>query len=156
MAYVLAWLILHTGQQTVIGGMRVGTIAWLGFIAAVIGPMYVFQAFSLQFFAITAGYPLVALLIMGAILGRWRWRSGSPLADVALQRTSTGVKRGAPPLNALSCRPMECFGAATVVMTRAEGGLLRSSFLPRTGQSWRLRLGVGAIALGLMRSWRSA
>jgi Protein of unknown function (DUF1761) len=72
MACVLAWLIVHTGQQTVIGGIRLGVLTWLGFIAAVIGPMYAFQAFSLQFFAITAGYPLVILLIMGAILGGWR------------------------------------------------------------------------------------
>ncbi len=70
MAYVLAWLIVHTGQQTVMGGLRLAALVWLGFIAAVIGPMYAFQAFSLLFFAITAGYPLVALLVMGVILGR--------------------------------------------------------------------------------------
>jgi len=72
MAWVLTWLIVHTGQRTVLGGMRVGVLAWLGFIASVIGPMYAFQAFSLQFFFITAGYPLVSLLIMGAILGSWK------------------------------------------------------------------------------------
>ena len=72
MAYALAWLIAHTGQKTSVGGMRIGALVWCGFIAAVIGPMYAFQAFSFQFFAITAGYPLVALLIMGAILGGWR------------------------------------------------------------------------------------
>lgn len=69
MAYVLARLILHQGQRTIMGGVGVGALAWLGFVAAVIGPMYAFQAFSFQFFAVTAGYPLVALLIMGAILG---------------------------------------------------------------------------------------
>ncbi len=76
MAYVLAWLIRHTGQQTVMGGLRVGALSWLGFIAAVIGPMYAFQAFSFQFFVITAGYPLVALLTMGAILGWWNRSAG--------------------------------------------------------------------------------
>jgi hypothetical protein len=74
MSFVLARIIVRTGQQTVIGGMQLGVLVWLGFIAAVIGPMYAFQAFSLQFFAITAGYPLVALLVMGAILGGWKGR----------------------------------------------------------------------------------
>lgn len=74
-AYVLAWVIGATGQPTVTGGMRVGALVWLGFVAAVIGPMYAFQAFSLQFFGISIGYHLVGLLVMGAILGQWGFRA---------------------------------------------------------------------------------
>jgi hypothetical protein len=72
MAYVLAWLIARTGLQTVGGGMRVGVMAWLGFVAAVLGPYYAFQAYPFSFFMINAGYPLVALIAMGAILGGWK------------------------------------------------------------------------------------
>lgn len=47
-------------------------VYWLGFVAAVLGPMHAFQAFSLAFFAITSGGVLVTLLVSGAILGAWR------------------------------------------------------------------------------------
>jgi hypothetical protein len=72
MAIVLGWIIARTGQQTIGGGMQIGALAWLGFVAAVIGPMYAFQAYSLLFFAICAGGPLLVLLTMGAILGGWK------------------------------------------------------------------------------------
>ena len=72
MAYILAWLMQRTGQNTVAGGVWLGLVVWLGFVAAVIGPMYAYQAFPLKFFAISAGYPLVALLLMGTILGAWK------------------------------------------------------------------------------------
>ena len=71
-AYVLALLMERTGANTVTGGLGWGLLAWIGFVAAVIGPLYAFQAFSPTFFLITAGYPLVSLLLTGAILGGWR------------------------------------------------------------------------------------
>jgi hypothetical protein len=72
MAVVLAWIIGGLGKSTAGSGLRVGLLVWLGFVAAVMAPLYAFQAFSLQFFAINAGYPLLALAVMGAIVGRWR------------------------------------------------------------------------------------
>ena len=71
MAFVLAWLMKQLGYQTVLDGIKLGVIVWLGFVAAVMGPMYAFQAFSLQFFFINAGSVLISLVIMGATLGRW-------------------------------------------------------------------------------------
>lgn len=71
-AYVLAWILGLGGVQTAPQGMLVAVLVWLGFVAAVIGPIYAFQAFSLKFFFINTGYVLVALLIMGAILGAWK------------------------------------------------------------------------------------
>ena len=72
MAYVLALLMVYSGKETIADGMKLGLLIWAGFIAAVIGPMYAYQAFSLRFFLITAGYPLAGLLVMGGILGGWR------------------------------------------------------------------------------------
>jgi len=71
MALVLAWLMQRTGHLSVGGGAKLAVIVWAGFVAAVLGPMYAFQAYSLSFFLITAGGPLVALLMMGVILGAW-------------------------------------------------------------------------------------
>ena len=70
--YVLGWFIDRTGHGSAVGGAKIGFLAWLGFVASVIGPMYAFQAYSLRFFAIVAGGWLLTLLGMGLILGAWR------------------------------------------------------------------------------------
>jgi hypothetical protein len=72
MAYVLVWLINKLGYTTAAKGTMLGAIVWLGFVAAVLGPMYAFQAYSFKFFLIGAGSVLLSLLIMGAILGAWK------------------------------------------------------------------------------------
>lgn len=71
MAFVLAWLIQKLNYQTPLKGLELGAIIWLGFVAAVLGPMYAFEAYSLSFFFITAGSVLVSLLVAGGILGAW-------------------------------------------------------------------------------------
>lgn len=65
---VLALLIELAGASTMIDGMLLGLLVWLGFVAAFIGPMYAFQAYSLKYAAIVMGYPLVVLVIGGGIL----------------------------------------------------------------------------------------
>jgi hypothetical protein len=72
MAFVLSWLAIRTGMQTASQGAKLGAIAWFGFVAAVLGPMYAFQAFSLTFFLITAGSVLITFVITGATVGGWR------------------------------------------------------------------------------------
>lgn len=71
-AFVLAWLMQRLGMQSVSQGMLLAVVIWVGFVAAVMGPFYAYEAFSLNFFFITAGNVLVTLLIMGAIFGGWR------------------------------------------------------------------------------------
>lgn len=71
-AFVLAWLMQRTGLQSVSQGLLLALVVWVGFVAAVLGPLYAFEAFSLNFFFITAGNVLVTFLILGAILGGWR------------------------------------------------------------------------------------
>jgi hypothetical protein len=72
MAYVLGWLIVATGPQNAMRGMQVAAIVWAGLVASSFATEYVFEAKSLQIFAINAGYPLVGLLIMGVVLGVWK------------------------------------------------------------------------------------
>lgn len=76
-AWVLARLMIATGRTTVAGGVGLAALLWLGFTATTMGTAFVFEARSLQAFAIIAGYPLVGMLLMGAILGAWR-KKASP------------------------------------------------------------------------------
>lgn len=71
MAYVIAWVVVAMGQ-TALGGMKVAALLWLGLVGAAMATEFIFEARSLQSFAIIAGYPLVGGLIMGAILGAWK------------------------------------------------------------------------------------
>lgn len=72
MAATLGWLMTKLNMQSVTSGFVLAIIVWVGFVAAVLGPMYAFQAFSIRFFFITAGSVLVSLLIMGVTLGVWK------------------------------------------------------------------------------------
>jgi fatty acid desaturase len=72
LAYVLGWAILATGPQNVIRGLQVAAVLWLGLIASAFATEYVFEARSVQIFAINAGYPLVGMLLMGIVLGAWK------------------------------------------------------------------------------------
>ncbi len=72
MAYVIAWVIVATGEQTALRGIKVAALLWVGLVGAAMATEFVFEARSLQIFAIVAGYPLVGGVIMGAILGAWK------------------------------------------------------------------------------------
>jgi hypothetical protein len=72
MAYILALLIIKTGKRTFARGIKTGILLWLGFIATVLGTQYIFEARSIAYFGITAGYPLLGLIIMGGIIGGWK------------------------------------------------------------------------------------
>ncbi len=72
-ARVLAQVILATSTNpTAWHGMRVAFYAWGGFVATTFLTEYVFELRSISIYAITAGYPLIGMLIMGGILGAWQ------------------------------------------------------------------------------------
>jgi hypothetical protein len=73
-ANMLGWVIVRTGEQTALRGMMIGAMLWAGFVGTTIGTAYIFEARSLEGFALTAGYPLVGMLLMGAIVGGWKKR----------------------------------------------------------------------------------
>ena len=52
-------------------GLFAGFAAGLGWVAAFLGILYLFENRSLQVFLINGGYCVVALTLMGAILGAW-------------------------------------------------------------------------------------
>jgi Protein of unknown function (DUF1761) len=72
MAYVLGWIVVNTGEQTMMRGLTIGALMWIGLVATTFGTAYIFEGRSLQIFAISAGYPLAGCLLMGAIVGAWK------------------------------------------------------------------------------------
>jgi len=75
-AGVLAHLMIAMGRTTIVGGMSLAALLWLGFTVTTMATAFVFEARSLDAFAILAGYPLVGMLVMGAILGGWKKKAG--------------------------------------------------------------------------------
>lgn len=71
-AFVLSWLMQRLGMQSISQGLLLALVVWVGFVAAVLGPFYAYEAFSLNFFFITAGNVLVTLLIMAGVFGVWK------------------------------------------------------------------------------------
>ena len=72
MALVLAKVIGWVGQWSAAGGVRVGIVLGLGIAFTAMATAYVFEARPLSFILVSAGYPVVGCMIMGAILGAWK------------------------------------------------------------------------------------
>jgi Protein of unknown function (DUF1761) len=70
-AYVLAVVIRALGATTLINGILVGILTWLGLVAAPTFTYATFNGPNRQVWMLFAGYQLVAFVIMGAILGVW-------------------------------------------------------------------------------------
>jgi hypothetical protein len=69
MAYVLARFIVYYGTGDLMSGLVVGFLAWLGFVATVFANQIFYELKPRELVFINAGYMLVSLLVMGAILG---------------------------------------------------------------------------------------
>lgn len=71
MAYVLAHFVQYAGAVNAIDGAKTGFWLWFGIVAPVMGATYLFENRRKKLFLINAGYPLVSLIIMAAILAVW-------------------------------------------------------------------------------------
>lgn len=71
-AYCFSVLIGWTGVQGWLGGVKLGLLLWVGFSASVTLVGTMFSDRKIAAFVIDAGYQLVFLALMGAILGSWR------------------------------------------------------------------------------------
>ena len=71
-AFALAWLIRLTGAMSLMGGLKVGLLVGLGFIATSYWSDSLFAETKPRLVAITAGHRIVMFAVMGAILGMWR------------------------------------------------------------------------------------
>jgi hypothetical protein len=71
-AFALSYFIQATGAQTAGRGVTVAIVLWVSFVLTTWATEYFFEARSLQILAINTGYPLVGMIIEGAIIGAWK------------------------------------------------------------------------------------
>ncbi len=67
-AWILSNFVGYAGAQTWSAGAMVGFWAWLGFVATTMFSNVLFEKKPFPLFLIDAGYHLVNLLVMGAVL----------------------------------------------------------------------------------------
>ena len=72
LAYVTALFIGLLNVTTIQGGVQTGFWIWLGFVATTSLVHHVFEGKPIRLYILNAGYHLVELLVMGAILSAWR------------------------------------------------------------------------------------
>jgi hypothetical protein len=71
MAFVF-YYVLHTAPEIdVVRGVLLGVFIWIGFVLATSLPLWGYENRPLKLIAINAGHNLVALVLMGALLGAW-------------------------------------------------------------------------------------
>lgn len=72
LAFVLAFLINLAGITTLIGGIAIGVLIWVGFIVTLEIGELVWEKIPFRLFLLRIGNHLVALSIAGSILAVWR------------------------------------------------------------------------------------
>lgn len=58
-------------QADLMTGLMAGLLSGIGFVATLLGILYVFEMQTLKIYLINAGYCVVTLAVMGVILGAW-------------------------------------------------------------------------------------
>ncbi len=71
MAYVLAGLMGHIGAMTLKSGIGSALFVWVGFVLTTLTVNNTFGQRSAKLVLIDGGHWLIALVIMGAIIGSW-------------------------------------------------------------------------------------
>ncbi|MDR3476173.1 MAG: DUF1761 domain-containing protein [Devosia sp.] len=72
MAFILLHAVVYAGAADLVLGGTVGALNWLGFVAVVLIATSVYEQRPLRSAVIAAGFNLVALILMGALLAVWR------------------------------------------------------------------------------------
>lgn len=70
-SYVLARIVKWAEVDDLWNGALIGIFVWAGFVATVLAVTTYFAGRPRALWAINAGYQLVALVLMGALLGAW-------------------------------------------------------------------------------------
>ncbi len=71
-AFAIAWVAEAAGVNDLAGGIVLGLVASLGFVATTFASSYVFESKPLKHYLINAGYPVVSFTLMGLIIGAWQ------------------------------------------------------------------------------------
>ncbi len=72
MAAAISCVTQLTGEQTAMRGIKVALLLWLGFVVTTWATEYVFEVRPLSLFGINAGFWLLGMMMMGAIVGGWK------------------------------------------------------------------------------------
>lgn len=80
MAYGLARLAGYLDVNTAVTGARLGFFIWFTFVATTWLTEYAFEQRSAEIFGINAGFTLIGLLVMGAIIGAWRKKGSAEIS----------------------------------------------------------------------------
>lgn len=71
-AAVISGFTQYTGTQTALRGIKVATGMWLGGVLPIVATECVFELRTYQLFILNVGFWLVAMIVMGAIVGGWK------------------------------------------------------------------------------------
>ncbi len=71
-AMVISGVTQFTGPQTALRGIKVAVVLWVGVALTTRATEYVFEVRPFSLFAINAGFWLLGMTLMGAIVGAWR------------------------------------------------------------------------------------
>jgi uncharacterized protein DUF1761 len=71
-SYTLSWLLIQTGTNTLVGGALLGLSVGIGLVVPAMLADHLFNSRKDPLFLIVAGYPVVGLFLVGAILGAIR------------------------------------------------------------------------------------
>jgi hypothetical protein len=72
MAAAISCVTQLTGPQTALRGIKVAVLLWLGFVLTVLCTEYVFEVRTWSLLGINAGFWLLGMMLMGAIVGGWK------------------------------------------------------------------------------------
>ena len=68
----ISCLTQHTGEQTALRGIMVAAMLWFCFVLPVWCTEYVFEVRPWSLLGINAGFWLLGMMLMGAIVGAWK------------------------------------------------------------------------------------
>lgn len=71
-AMVISGFTQFTGPQTAFRGIKVAVVLWAGLVLTTWATEYVFEVRPFSLLAVNAGFWLLGMVLMGAIVGGWR------------------------------------------------------------------------------------
>ena len=76
-AGAVSCVIQTTGRQTLLRGIWVGALLGLGLVLPIFGLEYIFEVRTIELLLINAGFWIVGMMLMGAIVGAWKAKAAS-------------------------------------------------------------------------------
>ena len=72
MATAISCITQLTGKQTALRGIKVAALLWVGFVLTTWSTEYIFEVRPISLYLVNAGYWLLGMTLMGAIVGAWK------------------------------------------------------------------------------------